>query len=225
MIPRRHLLPLLQQLLNPAHLHPADRGSQLVDAVVIAEVGVVEPGIARSTSLVAQCTQHFRPVIPVGDDHRPLTGRDLLVGIERKDTGIAFKPGRPAFVLRSKGFTGILNQVQPMPLHRRFDSVIISHLTENIYGQDRFQPLSILRTLPGKPPGRRLSARSQIVSCLGHLCRVQVAAHRIHIHKNRHRPFKQDHICGRDKRERRGDDKVALMDPGSTHQHVEPART
>jgi len=52
-IPVRHALALGKQLLDAPHLGQAQRSAQLVQAVVVAEVGVFQPGVSRRSTLIA----------------------------------------------------------------------------------------------------------------------------------------------------------------------------
>ena len=62
LVPACHLRAAGQQLGQAAHLHLAQGGAHLVQAVVVAQVGVLQPGVARGAALVAQgAHQRRRP--------------------------------------------------------------------------------------------------------------------------------------------------------------------
>ena len=50
-----HLLALVHQFIQAAHLNRPQGGAHLIQAVVVTQVSVLQPGITGGASLVAQC--------------------------------------------------------------------------------------------------------------------------------------------------------------------------
>ena len=103
-IPRRNLFPFREDFIQPFHLRSAHRRGHFVDAVVVAEVGMLQPGIARRASLIAQGAHEVRGFIVIGDDDPAFAGCDLFVRIKREDAKVTERAGLFSFVGRAQRF-------------------------------------------------------------------------------------------------------------------------
>ena len=106
--------PLGQQLLDTLHLGHTQRGRHLVQAVVVTQEGMLEPGIAGGAALVAQGAHETGGFVIIGHDHAALAGGDLLVGVEGVDAIVAQAAGLAALVFGAQRFAGILYDRQPV---------------------------------------------------------------------------------------------------------------
>ena len=148
-----HLLPLGQQFLDALHLGDAQRGRHLVQAVVVTQVGVLEPGIAGGAALVAQGAHEIGGLVIVGHDDAALAGGDLLVGVKGVDAVIAQAAGLAALVFRAQRLARILDDRQPELVGDPADGVHIGGLAEHIHRQDGLQAAARVggSRLPGQP--------------------------------------------------------------------------
>ena len=76
-----------QQFILVYHLSTTDRRLQIGHAVVEADDGMIVAALLGH-AVVAQRGGLFRPLLVIGDDHAPLTGRNDLVGIEAEAADI-----------------------------------------------------------------------------------------------------------------------------------------
>ncbi len=154
-IPIRHPCPACKQHIQPFHLGQTQRRAHLVQAVVVAQVGVLQPGVTGRAALVAQGAHEICRLLVIGDDHPALAGGDLLVRVEGKHTVIPQGTGRAAFVGTAQSFAGILDHRQVVLFGDGVDPVIIRRLAEHIHRQDgleRPQPALVEKVqAPGQP--------------------------------------------------------------------------
>ena len=124
-----------QQFLDASHLRQAQGRTHLVQAIVVAQTGVVEPGVEDVAALVAQRAEQLRPVLATGDDHPALAGGDLLVRIEGEHRGIAQRASLPILISGADGFAGVLDHRQAMPVGSGEERVHIGGLAESMDGE------------------------------------------------------------------------------------------
>src|SRR4051794_31817161 len=100
---------VVEDLFGPLALRHSQGRVDLAEAVVVAPALGGQPGHAVA-ALVAQAAAMIGKGFVVGDDHPAFAGRDLLVGIEAKDTCDAKGPDRLFADFPAKTFATVFDQ-------------------------------------------------------------------------------------------------------------------
>ena len=118
-VSRRHLPARDENRVEPFELRDPERGRDVVEAVVVAQAAVQEPGARFEPSLIPERHEHLM-LFPRGGRHRPaLAGRDLLVRIEGEHGRVPVRADRTAAVTRAEGLARVLDELQPVTLAQR----------------------------------------------------------------------------------------------------------
>src|SRR5258708_6436883 len=104
----------LEDRFDPLQLFDAESAIQLRDAIVVAELLVLEPLAGRASPLIPELPGPHRDVRVVRDDDAAFTGRDLLVRIEAEDTRISERAHLAALVFRAERFASVFDHEEPM---------------------------------------------------------------------------------------------------------------
>ena len=220
-IPGSHAVAFGAQLLQAGELHGAQGGGHLVQAVVVAEVGVLQPGIADGAALVAQGAHEIGGGGIICDDNPALAGGDLLVGVEGEYAEIANGPGRAALVFGSESLAGVFDDRQLILPGNPQDRVKIGGLTEDVDGQDGFERAIRLSPCAGQPAAGFFASGHQVMRGSFDQFRINVAGARVNIHKDRDGVLEQEHVAGSHKGEGRGDDGIPSANSGGAHAQVQ----
>jgi hypothetical protein len=226
-IPSGHLLPFGQQLLDAGQLGQAQGGAHLIHPVVVAQAGVAQPPILGIPPLIAQGPEKGLPARPAGDDHPPLAGGHLLVGVEGEDRGVPEGARLAAFVFGPDGLAGVLDHRQTVGPSDFQQRVHVGGLAEDVNRQEGFgraEPEPAFPKRRGEPASGRAAALAQVMDGLGRLLRADVQGERVDIHKHRDRAFVEDDVGGGDEGERGGEDEIAFADAGGDDAEVKAGR-
>ena len=117
-----------------------ERGAEVVEAVVVAEANVLEPGAVVAAALVAQALEQAPVLLGVGDDDAALAGGHLLVRIEGEDRRHAVTAYRLALVLGAERLAGVVDQRQPVLVGDLLDRLELAGIAEDVDRQDRLRP-------------------------------------------------------------------------------------
>jgi hypothetical protein len=221
-VPIRHLLAGGKQVRQARHLRHAQSRAHLVQAVVIAQVSVRKPGVAGGAPLVAQRAHQRRGPIVIGDDHPAFAGGDLFVGIKGEHPAVAKDARWPAAVFRAQRLARVFDQLEAVRIRDLAQRIPIRGLPEDIHPQHCLQLRPIRRAFARQPAPGGCAARAQLLRGLQGQPGVHVAGQRVHIHKDRNRIFKEDHIGRSHEGERGGEHQVAGADPRRAHAQVQP---
>src|SRR5581483_12238910 len=101
-------------LVELLELSDADRGADVVEAVVESEPHVLEPPAIVAAALVAQRAEQAPLLLGVRRHHAALARRHLLVRIEREDGARAVRAERLSLVLRADCLARIVDEREPV---------------------------------------------------------------------------------------------------------------
>src|SRR5258708_23332758 len=104
----------LEDRFDPLQLFDAESAIQLRDAIVVAELVVLEPLAGRASPLIPELPGPHRDVRGVGDDEAAFAGRDLLARIEADDARISARPHLAAVAFPAAPLASIFVHDQPM---------------------------------------------------------------------------------------------------------------
>src|SRR3990170_40386 len=107
-VPRGYLLALGQQFVQALHLNATQRGTQLGQPVVVAQLSVLQPGVSRGAALVAQSAHQVRREGILSNNDTAFTCCNLQVA------RIHRPPKSPLVFLLSPLYVG----ARPRPLFR-----------------------------------------------------------------------------------------------------------
>ena len=186
-------------------LRAADRGEQVAEAVVEADVVVliVRGGLAR---LRREMARALDDVAAVRHEHAAAARRDDLVAVEREGRALAERAGAAAAAGRAERFRGVLDHRHAVARADVEDARVVGALAVEIDGDDRG------RLLP------RARARGEIFFEQIGIERPRVGRD---VHERRRRAHVGDRVGGRRERHRRGDDLVAAADAERDERQVQ----
>src|SRR5208283_3322492 len=78
-----------QCCVYPLQLADSQRATHLRQAVVVSELGMLEPIVGIRPALIAQCPELRGNARILRNQHSAFAGGDLLIGIESEDAGMA----------------------------------------------------------------------------------------------------------------------------------------
>ena len=175
----------------------------IVQPVVEAEPGVLEPAAAVGAALVPQRFQQPPLLLGVRRDHPALARRHLLVRIEREDGRGAMRAESRAAVVGSERLARILDQRETVPRGELAQRVELARIAEDVDRDDRLRPLR----------DRRLHGRG-----------IEVQRRRVDVREDRRRALVDEAVRRRGERVRRRDHLVARPDAGDPAEQMQPGR-
>ena len=101
-----------EDLVEPLDLADAERGGDVVEAVVVAEPAVQEPRARLEPPLVPQRDEQLVLALVVRRHRAALARRHLLVRVERERRRMAVRAERPALVSRAERLARVLHELQ-----------------------------------------------------------------------------------------------------------------
>ncbi len=217
LVPGGDAFAFLQQFFQAAHLHHAQRGAQFVQTVVVAQIGVLQPGISGGAALIAQRLHQAAAGVVVGDHHTAFAGGDLLVRVKGEHAVIGQHAGPAVFIFCAQRFAGILDHLEAVLAGGFVQRVVISGLAKHVHRQQRFQGRMRLSAAARQPFLRGLSAGSQILSGGAHQGRVDIAGQRIDIHKYGGGALEEQDVGGGNEAEGGGDNQITGFDSSGAH--------
>src|SRR5204862_4710682 len=136
-VARGDLAPAREDAVELLELSDAERGRDVVEAVVVAEASVLQPARRLEAPLVAQRDEQLVLLARSGDDGAALAGRDLLVRVERERRRVAVRAERAALVARAERLAGILDERQFVAVADRAQLVELAGIAEDVDRDDR----------------------------------------------------------------------------------------
>ena len=196
----RHLVTQPEDAIELLELADTDGRPDVVDAVVVAEVGVIEPAAAVRASLVAQALDHLPRVLVVGRDHAAFARRHLLVRVEGPDGVLAVRAKVLTLVQRAERLAGVVDQGEAVLVGDRLQLGQLARVAEDVHRDDR--------------PGAR---RDRCLDGGG----IHVQRVRVDVGEDRRRALVEEAVSRRREGERRGDRLVAGLESGEHAQQVQ----
>ena len=236
----RDALPSRQQRVDAPQLPKPERRAHLVEAIVVAEPHMTQPGRIVIAPLIAQASQQARPFRIRRDDHSAFTRRHLFVGIESEHCRRPERARALTVMRRADRFACILDdgdlvtgsRVEQRP-HRR-------GLTEDMHRNDRLDAPCCRPSRPGRrrrravrrvgehrarqPVARFRTAAFERTHGLRDRRWVEVHRDGIDVHEDRHGSLVERGIGRGHERERRGDHQIARAHAGGDQRDVQAGR-
>ncbi len=189
---------------------------------------MLEPGVAHGSSLIAQGAHEIGSFVVICDDQAAFARGDLFIGIESKYAVVPKGPGRLSFIFTAESLARIFDYGQVILFRNGIDLIIVRRLAEHIHRQQRLQRTNFARIEFGQfsrhPFPGRFAAQGNVLNGFPEQIWVNIARNRIDIHKDRDRPFKEDHIRRSHEGEWRGDHQIAGANPAGAHAKVQARR-
>ena len=135
-VARRRRLAQREDRVELLDLAEPERGADVVDPVVEAEPGVVEPAAAVGAALVAEADEGAPGLLVVRRHDPALAGRHLLVRVEGEDGVDAVRADDPALVLGAERLARVLDQDEAVPLGELAERVELARVAEDVDGDD-----------------------------------------------------------------------------------------
>ena len=177
--------------VDPRQLGAQNRRLELVEAAVVAELGVV---IALAAAVVPQAADALGDRVGIGRDQAAVArAAEILARVEAEAAGQADAAGHGAWRARAEGLRAILDHDQPAPRCDLHDRVHLRRAPEEVHRDDRAR----------RRGERRLDGLGS-----------DVEARAIDIDEHRARAGVHDALDRRDEGERRRHDLVAWPDAG-----------
>ncbi len=202
-VARRRGLAKREDRVELLDLAEPERGPDVVDPVVEAEAGVVEPAAAVGAALVAQADERAPGLLVVRRHDPALAGRHLLVRIEGEDGVDAVRADGAALVLGAERLARVLDQDEAVLLGERAERVELARVAEDVDGDDPLRPRR----------DRRLDRG-----------RIEVHRPLVDVGEHRRRTLVDEAVGRGDERVRRRDHLVALAQATDRGEQVQPAR-
>src|ERR1019366_9043594 len=136
----RDLFAACEDLGEAFHLADAESAGDLGETVVVAELGVLEPGVGGGAALIAEAAHVCGEFGAAGDDHAAFAGGDLLVGVEGEDGDVA-KPADGTCAASgvdgsAEGFAGVFDERKVVALGDGYEDGHVGGNAEGVDGED-----------------------------------------------------------------------------------------